>query len=84
MENLTTPEQLLNVALFLAGSFILTWCAKVEKKEDAERHDRKEKWAFIDGRKDEELKKRSIRGIIMTLSGAGLALYGFFSFLANV
>lgn len=82
LENLTTLEQLLNVAFFIAGTFILTWCAKVERKENAERSDRKEKWAFIDGRKDAELKKRSIRGLIMTLIGASLALYGIFSFLA--
>ncbi len=84
MENLTTPGQLLNIALFVAGTFILSWCAKVERKEDGERHDRKEKWAFIDGRKDAELKKRSIRGLFMTVIGAGLAFYGFISFLANI
>ena len=84
MENFTTPVQLLNIALFFAGSFILTWCAKVERKEDSERHDRREKWAFIDGRKTEDLKKRSIRGIFMVLVGGGLAFYGFISFLANI
>ncbi len=84
MENLTTPEQLINVAIFVAGTFILTWCAKVERKEDGERHDRKEKWAFIDGRKTEDLKKRSIRGIFMVLVGGGLAFYGLISFLANI
>lgn len=82
MENLTTPEQLLNIAFFIAGTSVLTWCANVERKENAERSDLKEKWAFIDGRKNADLRKRSIRGFIMTLIGASLALYGIISFLA--
>ena len=84
LENFTTPEQLLNIALFFVGTFILTWCAKIERKENAERSDRMEKWAYIDGRKDEDLKKRSIRGLALTIVGAGMALYGFFSFLAAI
>ena len=84
MENLTTPEQLINVAIFVAGSFILSWCAKVERKEGEERHDRKEKWAYIDGRKEEQMKKRSFRGLILTLLGGGMAIYGFINFLINV
>ena len=84
MENLTTPEQILNAAIFFAGTFLLTWCAKIERIENAERSDKKEKWAFIDGRKDADLKKRSFRGLIMTIVGGGMALYGFISFLAAV
>ena len=84
LQQFTTPIQLMNIALFFAGIFILTWCAKVERKEDSARHDRAEKWAFIDGRKDEDQKKKSIRGFILTLVGASMALYGLFSFLANV
>ena len=84
LENFTTPEQLLNIALFFMGTFILTWCAKIERKENAERSDRKEKWAFIDGRKDVELRKRSIRGLALTVVGGVMAFYGFISFLSAV
>ena len=84
MENLITPGQLLNVAIFFAGTFVLTWCAKIERKENAERSDRMEKWAYIDGRKDAEIKKRSIRGLALTVVGGGMALYGFFSVLSAI
>ncbi len=79
-------DQILGAVLFFIGIGILSWCAKVEKKQFAKMRDPKMKWAYIDaeGKMRGEVKKRNVRSIVLTLLGGGMALYGFVSFLVNV
>ena len=79
-------DQIVGAVLFFIGIGILSWLAKVEKKQFAKMRDPKMKWAYLDaeGKKRDEVKKRNTRSIILTLLGGGLALYGFMDFLGNV
>ena len=71
---------------FIVGIALLTWLTKVERKQMAKMRDPKLKWAYIDsdGKKRDEVKKRNIRSIIVTLIGGSMAMYGFIDFLRNV
>jgi hypothetical protein len=79
-------DQIYGAVLFFVGIALLTWCARVERKQMAKMRDPKLKWAYIDaeGKKRNEIKKRNRRSIFFTLVGGGMALYGFLSFLGNV
>jgi hypothetical protein len=79
-------NQIFGAILFIVGVALLTWCAKVERKQMAKMRDPKLKWAYIDadGKLRDEVKKRNRRSIIATLLGGGMALYGFIDFLVNV
>ena len=72
--------------MFIVGIALLSWCARVERVELAKMRDPKLKWAYIDadGKKRDEVRKRSRRSTIVTLVGGGMALYGFIDFLRNV
>ncbi len=77
MEGLITEELIMGVGLMLIGLAMLKWCEGLERKEFKVRNDPREKWAYIDGAKADVEKKRSIRGTLMALVGAGLSLWGF-------
>jgi hypothetical protein len=77
LESIISLQSIMGVAIMLAGVFLLNWCHRIERKEFMDRTDPREKWAYLDGNKDNEVKKRSIRGTVMALAGAGLSLWGF-------
>ena len=81
-----SEDQILGAVLFVVGIALLSWCSKVEHKQLAKMRDPRLKWAYIDaeGKKRDEVRKRSARSLIVTLIGGGMAVYGFISFLANV
>jgi len=81
-----TVGQIIDAIIFFCGVGVLTWCAKVERKQMEKMRDPREKWAYIDGDKDKEkeLKFRSLRSIALTVLGVALALYGFFDFLSQI
>lgn len=80
----TNKNQILGVALFLVGSWILTLCRQYENKLDEKFKDPKTRWAVIDGNKNTALKQKSLRGTIMTVVGLAMALYGIVLFLINL
>jgi len=77
-------EQILGIVCFISGIFLLVWCTRIEREEQIASRDPKEKWSFIDGEREEEVSKRKFRGLMMTLIGSGLAVFGFISFLLNI
>lgn len=86
LSGIFSEEQIPGAIFFIVGMALLSWCSKVERKEMLKMRDPKQKWSYIDakGKKKQEIKKRNARGIIFTLIGGGMALYGFLSFLINV
>ncbi|MDH5763847.1 MAG: hypothetical protein OEZ51_12760 [Nitrospinota bacterium] len=86
MGDFFNEDQILGAVLFVVGMFLLSWLAKTEREQQAKMRDPRLKWSYIDaeGKKREEVKKRTSRSIIVTIIGGGMALYGFLSFLANV
>lgn len=84
MDFVIVKEQILGIILFVAGIILLTWCSRIERKDEISRRDPAEKWSFIDGERDAEVSKRNIRGLLMTLVGAGMAIFGFISFILNI
>jgi hypothetical protein len=78
--------QIPGAIMFVIGIALLTWLAKVERKQMTKMRDPKLKWAYIDadGKTRDEVKKRSRRSIIVTLIGGIIAFYGFIDFLRNV
>ena len=72
--------------MFFVGIALLSWCSKTEQKQMAKMRDPRVKWSYIDaeGKKRDEVKKRTSRSLIITIIGGGMALYGFLSFLGNV
>ena len=84
MGGFIVAEQIVGLICLILGIGVLTYCAKIERKERAVRRDPKEKWAFIDGQKKEEVSRQNIRGMIMTVVGLGLCVYGFVSFMMNL
>lgn len=77
MEGIISEQSIMGAAIMLVGVFLLNWCHRIERKEYLERTDPRAKWAYLDGNKADEVKKRSIRGTLMALLGAGLSLWGF-------
>jgi hypothetical protein len=79
-------DQILGAVLFIVGIAMLSWCARVERKQMHKMRDPKLKWAYIDaeGTKRNEVRLRTRRSIIVTIVGGGMALYGFIDFLGNV
>lgn len=77
-------EQIVGLICLFLGIGVLVVCARIEKKERAVRRDPKEKWAFIDGQKKEEVARQNIRGMILTVVGLALCVYGFVSFMMNL
>lgn len=78
--------QILGAVLFIVGIALLSWCARVERKQMAKMRDPKLKWAYIDadGMKRGEVRLRTRRSLIITVVGGGMALFGFIDFLLNV
>lgn len=78
--------QVLGAVLFIVGIALLSWCARVERKQMAKMRDPKLKWAYIDadGMKRDEVRLRTRRSLIITVVGGGMALFGFIDFLLNV
>lgn len=78
--------QILGAVLFIVGIALLSWCARVERKQMAKMRDPKLKWAYIDadGMKRDEVRLRTRRSLIITVVGGGMALFGFIDFLLNV
>lgn len=78
--------QILGAVLFIVGIALLSWCARVERKQLAKMRDPKLKWAYIDadGMKRDEVRLRTRRSLIITVVGGGMALFGFIDFLLNV
>ena len=74
----------MGLAFMILGVGILIWCSKMDRKDFLKRRDPKEKWSFIDGEKDSEVTKQKVRGYILMLVGAGLAMFGLISFLINI
>lgn len=79
--------QITGLLFFGAGMLLLGWCGKMERREYKEmRDDPKAKWEMID--RDEkrvaQAKRRSFRGLVMTLAGVGCALYGAVVFFMNI
>ncbi len=77
---------LTGLVIFAIGIGLLTWCAKVERKELEKMRDPKAKWAFIDGDSESMriLKIRAIRGLTLTVVGIICSLYGFVKFISNI
>lgn len=84
MGGFIVAEQIVGLICLFLGIGVLSFCAKIERKERAVRRDPKEKWAFIDGRKKEEVAHQNIRGMIFTVVGLVLCVYGFVSFMMNL
>ncbi|MCH8207968.1 MAG: hypothetical protein IIA62_02755 [Nitrospinae bacterium] len=84
MDFVIVKEQILGIILFVSGIILLTWCSRIEREDEKSRRDPAEKWSFIDGERDAEVAKRNIRGLLMTLVGAGMAIFGFISFILNI
>ena len=76
-------EQILGIALFFAGSFILKLCSDWERKQREELRDSKNRWVLYGKRKTDMLVPTTSRGTLLTLVGGGLAVYGFILFLMN-
>jgi len=77
VEGLITENLIMGVVLLVVGLGLLSWCERLERRDFKIRNDPREKWAYIDGAKAGLQKKRSIRGTLMALVGAGLSLWGF-------
>ena len=79
-------NQVVGAVLFIVGVALLSWLSKVERAQMAKMRDPKLKWAYIDsdGKKQDEVRHRKRRSIIVTLVGGSMALYGFIDFLRNV
>ncbi len=77
---------LTGLIVFSIGVGLLTWCAKVERKELEKMRDPQAKWAFIDGDSQSMriLKVRAIRGIALTAVGLICSIYGFIKFISNI
>ena len=84
MGDYIVKEQILGIVSLVIGIGVLTWCARMDRKDFLKRRDPKEKWSYIDGEKEGELTKNKIRGMIMMLIGAGLSLFGLIWFLWNM
>ncbi len=84
MDFVIVKEQILGIILFVSGIILLMWCSRIERADEQSRRDPAEKWSFIDGERDAEVSKRNIRGLLMTLVGAGMAIFGFISFILNI
>lgn len=86
LTGIISKEQWIGLIAFFIGAAILNWCSKLERREFEVTRDPKEKWKYIDRSEEQEafIKRKSMRGWLMTLAGAGAALYGFFTFLANI
>ena len=82
--DLFNKSQIVGVVLFFAGSGILTFCNRYERKVDEKLKDPKIRWAVLDGNKNTLIKEKSVRGTVMTLMGVGMALYGIVLFLKNI
>lgn len=78
-------NQIFGAVLFFIGVVLLTWLAKVERKQLIKMRDPKLKWSYIDaeGKRQDEVRHRRRRSTIVTLIGGGLALYGLIDFLVN-
>jgi len=81
-----TIEQIYGLVAFFVGIFILNWCSRLERRDFEKMRDPKLKWKYIDPGEAEsqEMRKKSLRGWVMTLAGVGCAVYGFFTILANI
>lgn len=77
---------MMGVGFFLLGVFLLNWCAKMERRDYQILRDPKLKWEMIDKdkKRTRDLKRQSMRGTIMTLTGLGCAIYGAVTFFMNV
>ena len=77
-------EQILGIICLILGAGVLTFCARIERKDQKERRDPKNKWSYIDGEKEGEVAKQNIRGIFLTLVGVVMAVFGLVSFMLNI
>ncbi|CCQ89185.1 hypothetical protein NITGR_10042 [Nitrospina gracilis 3/211] len=77
MDGIITEQSIMGAVIMLLGIGLLNLCNRIEHKEYMARTDPREKWGFLDGQKKDEMKKRSIRGTLMALAGAGFSLWGF-------
>ncbi|CAI2717474.1 hypothetical protein [Nitrospina watsonii] len=77
MEGLITEQSIMGAVILLVGIGLLNWCSRLEYKEYMVRTNPREKWGYLDGTKKDEVKKRSLRGTVMALIGAGCSLWGF-------
>jgi len=77
VEGIISQQSIMGAAIMLVGVVLLNWCHRIERQEYLDRTNPREKWAYLDGNKGDEMKKRSIRGTLMALAGAGLSLWGF-------
>lgn len=86
IRNLLNEGQMWGVGFFFIGIFLLNWCAKMERHDYQVMRDPKLKWEMIDkdAKRTKDLKKKSIRGTILTLTGLGCAIYGAVTFFMNV
>lgn len=79
-----SKQQLWGVVLFFVGGWILSYCSGWERKRQEQLRDPKVRWAKYGKRKSDVLMPTSVWGTLMTLAGAGLAVWGFILFLSNI
>jgi len=86
LTGIISKEQWIGLIAFFVGAGILNWCSKLERRDFEVTRDPKEKWKNIDPSEQQKslLQRQSMRGWLMTLAGVGVALYGFFTFIANI
>lgn len=76
-------KQLWGLVLFLLGNWVLSLCTRLEKIEDKKLRDPKVRWAVL-GQKKIVFQYQNVRGMVMTFSGAIMAIWGFFLILLNI
>ena len=81
--DILNERQLWGLVLFFLGNWVLSLCTRLEKVEEKRLKDPKVRWAVL-GQKKIVFQYKNTRGIVMTLSGATMAIWGFCLILLNI